>query len=34
MSTLTRCLPEGPWVREVCSAHGKSGKAVAMMVLQ
>jgi hypothetical protein len=34
MSTPTRCLPEGQWVREACSAHGESGKTVAIKVLQ
>jgi hypothetical protein len=34
MSTPTRRLPEGQWEREACSAHGKSGIAVAMKVLQ
>lgn len=32
MSTPTRCLPDGQWVREAGSAHGKSGEIPAMKV--
>jgi len=34
MSTPTRCLPEGQWVREAGSAHGKSGATLATRVHQ
>jgi hypothetical protein len=34
MSTPTRCLPEGQWVREAGSAHGRFGKSLANEVWQ